>query len=593
MKLINLLGNYLLLPLIFFGTSLYSLSDQYRWEEIGRTYSSNYQDAALTSPVNGATNVSVNTSISWTRVDGVDGYIISLGTSPGSRDLVADQMVGLTPAFRPAIGLPGNTTIYVSISLYFSDGPNILCPEQSFTTEAITVPPSCSILAVPVGGDVDVPADRALEWAPALFAEGYRISIGTAPGLNDIVNNLDVGNVLAYTPPGGLPERTTIYVLIHPYNSIASNTNCREESFTTGIISLLPSCTNLMSPGNGTSEIPLNATVSWNPVANATGYRIMLGSSEFDDDLLPNTDLGNVTSISSLNLIPNTTYFITITPYNDEGSAVDCLSESFTTVFSCGPYTDPNSNEEINLAPELDFPERVSLCEGSIPFTANAQTAADGYRWFEIREDGAEILVSEESDFDIFQEGKYRIEVFNFFEEFNAECAASQEFIAVTSESPMVNNIDLQFTATGAIVTLDVSGNGDYEYALNDANGPYQDNPVFAIDIDESNYIYIRDRNGCGITERFINTAIPNFFTPNGDSYNDYWQIPGGQIDGESIAAITIFDRFGKVVKKVNPHGQGWDGTYQGNPMPSNDYWYTIELENGKTYKGHFALIRR
>jgi gliding motility-associated-like protein len=42
----------------------------------------------------------------------------------------------------------------------------------------------------------------------------------------------------------------------------------------------------------------------------------------------------------------------------------------------------------------------------------------------------------------------------------------------------------------------------------------------------------------------------------------------------------------------LDPLGDGWNGFYIGIPLPSTDYWYRIELEDGRILKGHFSLIR-
>lgn len=83
---------------------------------------------------------------------------------------------------------------------------------------------------------------------------------------------------------------------------------------------------------------------------------------------------------------------------------------------------------------------------------------------------------------------------------------------------------------------------------------------------------------------------IPKFFTPNNDGYKDTWQING--IIGFSSAKIHIFDRYGKLLKQLNSNGTGWDGTFNGKELGSNDFWFTVDLGNGKTFKGHFALKR-
>lgn len=81
---------------------------------------------------------------------------------------------------------------------------------------------------------------------------------------------------------------------------------------------------------------------------------------------------------------------------------------------------------------------------------------------------------------------------------------------------------------------------------------------------------------------------IPKFFTPNGDGYNDTWQITGLEDQNYSI---HIFDRYGKLLKTLGKNGS-WDGNYNQNALPSSDYWFQLILENGIIKKGHFSLKR-
>jgi gliding motility-associated-like protein len=53
---------------------------------------------------------------------------------------------------------------------------------------------------------------------------------------------------------------------------------------------------------------------------------------------------------------------------------------------------------------------------------------------------------------------------------------------------------------------------------------------------------------------------------------------------------IFIYDRYGKLITKINTNSDGWDGTFNGNPLPSDDYWYTAKLQDGRETKGHFSL---
>ena len=49
---------------------------------------------------------------------------------------------------------------------------------------------------------------------------------------------------------------------------------------------------------------------------------------------------------------------------------------------------------------------------------------------------------------------------------------------------------------------------------------------------------------------------------------------------------------YGKLITQVNSKGNGWDGNYNGQPIPADDYWFTIDLKNGEIVKGHFSLKR-
>ncbi|MBQ0155337.1 MAG: T9SS type B sorting domain-containing protein [Bacteroidales bacterium] len=57
---------------------------------------------------------------------------------------------------------------------------------------------------------------------------------------------------------------------------------------------------------------------------------------------------------------------------------------------------------------------------------------------------------------------------------------------------------------------------------------------------------------------------------------------------------VTIFDRYGKLLATMVNDPEGWDGVYNGNKMPSTDYWYKVDVENtDMQYAGHFTLLRK
>ena len=130
-------------------------------------------------------------------------------------------------------------------------------------------------------------------------------------------------------------------------------------------------------------------------------------------------------------------------------------------------------------------------------------------------------------------------------------------------------------------------------FALNNITGPYQDQPFFDQLTPNLYTLFIRDKNGCGIVSKEISVlGFPKFFTPNGDGINDLWQIKGIQSREQVKGNIQIFDRYGKLIAEINPISLGWDGSYNGTQLPSSDYWFNIQLEDGRKFTSHFSLKR-
>jgi len=142
------------------------------------------------------------------------------------------------------------------------------------------------------------------------------------------------------------------------------------------------------------------------------------------------------------------------------------------------------------------------------------------------------------------------------------------------------------------VVTVTVVGTGNYEYQLD--NGAYQVSNVFSGLAIGEHTIHVRDQDDCtDITTTFTVIGYPKFFTPNEDGYNDTWNISA--LADQKTSKISIFDRYGKLVKQISPGGTGWDGTLNGHPLPSTDYWFVVEYldqEIRKEFRAHFSLKR-
>ena len=180
----------------------------------------------------------------------------------------------------------------------------------------------------------------------------------------------------------------------------------------------------------------------------------------------------------------------------------------------------------------------------------------------------------------------------------NAPQCATSKTINVTV-NPSNTLVSISWTVTDAfsknqIVIITATSAGNYLYQM-DA-GPFQTSPLFENVASGLHSITVIDANGCSTPITDNNVLVigyPKYFTPHGDTYNDNWNISG--LSAQLNCRIYIFDRYGKLLKDISPNELGWDGTYIGQPMPADDYWFTVEYfeqNNIKKFKSHFSLKR-
>ncbi|MDI9312393.1 MAG: T9SS type B sorting domain-containing protein [Limnohabitans sp.] len=229
--------------------------------------------------------------------------------------------------------------------------------------------------------------------------------------------------------------------------------------------------------------------------------------------------------------------------------------------------------------PKINIDDIKPICEGNT-ITVNPGNF-DSYLW----STGAT-----SPSLTIGIEGNYSVMVTQNHSGIN--CSTTKSFKVVKSNKATIEKtITTDWTSDSNSITIIITSGsvGDYEYSLDGIN--YQTSNTFTNLANGKYTVYIRDKNGCGITEEEVYLLMyPKFFTPNNDGYNDYWKIKFAVEEPNII--IKIFDRYGKLLKQLSNDSQGWDGTYLEQALPADDYWFTLIRANGNEYKGHFSLKR-
>lgn len=237
--------------------------------------------------------------------------------------------------------------------------------------------------------------------------------------------------------------------------------------------------------------------------------------------------------------------------------------------------------------PEPTFETAVVICEnvGSVEIGETNPQAGYTYLW-NTGEQTPSIVVS--------QEGDYVVTVTNV-----SGGAVCENIITVTvsfSEMPAIAKVDINDMQVNNTVTIVTEQQGDFEYKLD--NGEFQAEPTFEGVSPGVHTVTMRDSLGCGeVSEEIVVVGFLAIFSPNGDVLNETWQVEG--LSSLNSPIVTIYDRYGKLIKQMNEYDTGWDGNFNGKPLPSTDYWFKLSYldDDGnrvfaKYLQSHFSLRR-
>jgi gliding motility-associated-like protein len=251
----------------------------------------------------------------------------------------------------------------------------------------------------------------------------------------------------------------------------------------------------------------------------------------------------------------------------------------------------------VNLLPEFDLEDSYLGCvnvNGSelldpVVMDIGLDPAFYSFEWF----DPTGTLVSTSVTYTPLVDGTFTAIATNI----TSGCQNSDTTVVDASSPPEVSAVvTTEFFADLHIIEASATGLGVYEFSLDD--GPWQTSGTFEDVTPGFHTVVARDINGCGSGYKEVLVIdYPRFFTPNGDGYNDTWNIEG--ISTRPFAKIYIYDRHGRLLKQLSPLGPGWDGTFNGENLPATDYWFTISLDANfdvevtvREFSGHFSLIR-
>ncbi|WP_396192207.1 T9SS type B sorting domain-containing protein [Flavobacterium sp.] len=326
----------------------------------------------------------------------------------------------------------------------------------------------------------------------------------------------------------------------------------------------------------------------------------------FCDDEINPADQDGILNIDTTNILPTILQGQTgldITFILEDGTVLTSLPPTFTTgtqdvILTLTNPLNPSCpvsttlNFVVNPVPNIELVGRELVCTNLPAFTVTFNAGIlDGtppsdydFQWFL---NGTALLNQTNYSITVNTEGIYSVQVTNA-----NGCSRTKVIEVVASDIASIQNIEVVDLVDINTIEVIVTGSGDYVYSLDDEYS-YQESNFFNNVPMGLHIVYIKDVNGCGVVQKLVSVlGVPKYFTPNGDGIHDTWNIKGANSQFYPNSIIYIFDRFGKLIKQIKPFGPGWDGMYNGNPAPSDDYWFDIKFDDGRSAKGHFSLKR-
>jgi len=406
----------------------------------------------------------------------------------------------------------------------------------------------------------------------------------------------------------------------NPLSSPYSNLTPNRETIYVRVVNTTTSCVN----GISNFDVIVNTEPTFTPVSNL---------SYCDDDLDGDDTNGIIQNIDLDSQIPpllgsqDPDDFI-VTFHENQADATSGNNQLTS------PYTNSNPTETIfvriqnkrtlcinddarfqlivNPLPDFTVTSPQIFCLNDTSLTIGVENPAEvyNYEW----KDSSGTIISFTETADVTVGGNYTVTATTT----NGTNCTRSETIVVNESNPanllpsfvtIVDEGNIISSDANLSISIDTINNdlgpGNYQFALknDDENTttPFQNEPLFE-NLEGGIYtIIVNDKNGC-VPDATLQVSViqfPKFFTPNGDGKNDTWAVKGANKTFYPNASINIFNRYGKLVAQIPIDSQGWNGTYNGKLLTSDDYWYNITLipaDNTKptiNKKGNFSLVRR
>ena len=220
--------------------------------------------AVFINPVDGATNVDVRQTFSWTTIANAQAYYLYGGSTPGAKDLLNTGEMQQT-TYRVPETLAGRT---VYLRLWTK-----VAGVWRFVDATITTRDLVAHFIYPPGSTADVSIN--VEWTAVDSAQAYYLYGGSTLGAKDIVNTGEIPRTWYRLPPTAAGR--TLYLRL--WTKLDGVWRYVDRTVT-----IAPLMAQFINPSGSPASV--SQDVTWTPVVGIQAYYLYVGSTAGAKDLV-------------------------------------------------------------------------------------------------------------------------------------------------------------------------------------------------------------------------------------------------------------------------------------------------------------------
>lgn len=289
-------------------------------------------------------------SFNYYNSTGTDNLKIQLSTDGGTTFNTVGSAFGLSSSWATRFVDLGSSsaTAVVRFLATGDNGDNDIYVDNVNISEVTCLMPD----TVTVG--TSTATTEIVNWTigtPAPSYDIYYSTTNTAPTSTSTPNVTGAtGTTFTLT---NLAPLTTHYVWVRSHCSSSDQSVwIAGPSFTTKTF-----CPPVTVPSSSATGVSVTPTFTWTANADATGYKLSIGTTAGGTNILNNFDMGNVTTyVLPFELSYNTKYYYTVNSYNATQTSTGCTERNFTTLSICPTVSAPAASAiEVSLTPAFTW----------------------------------------------------------------------------------------------------------------------------------------------------------------------------------------------------------------------------------------------